>query len=57
MPITTAFIKEAIRLANIVDEIIPRKMTVDAKLPNGDIMPRGTEWSVDIERMGQVKVL
>ena len=30
-------------------------MIVDAKLPNGDIIPRGAEWGVDIERMGQVK--
>ena len=29
-------------------------MTVDAKLPNGDIIPQGAEWGVDIERMGQV---
>ena len=54
MPITTAFIKESIRLANIVELIIPRKMTVDVKLPNGDIMPQGTQWCVDIERMAQV---
>ena len=54
MPIATAFIKEMTRLATIVDVIIPRIVTKPVKLPNGDIMPPGTEWSVDIERMAQV---
>ena len=54
MPITTAFIKESIRLANIIWLIVPRKITVDVKLPNGDIMPRGTQWCVDMQRMTQV---
>ena len=54
MPITTAFIKETVRLANIVKELISRETLVDIKMPNGDIMPRGTQWCVDIERMAQV---
>ena len=54
MPIATAFIKEVTRLATIVDVIIPRIVTKPVKLPNGDIMPPGTEWSVDIQRMAQV---
>ena len=55
MPITTAFIKETVRLATILDIIIPRKVTVDIKLPNGEIMPAGTQWTIDIQRMGQVR--
>ena len=55
MPITTAFIKETVRLANITELIIPRKVTGDIKLPNGDIMPTGTQWTIDIQRMGQVR--
>ena len=54
MPLTTAFIKETLRLANIVDLIIPRVVSVDVKLPNGEIMPKGAEWAVDVQRMGQV---
>ena len=54
MPLTTAFIKETLRLATIVDLIIPRVMSVDVKLPSGEIMPKGTEWAIDIQRMGQV---
>ena len=56
MPLTTAFIKETLRLANIVDMIIPRVVSVDIKLPNGEIMPKGTEWGVDVQRMGQVLI-
>lgn len=41
-------------MATIVDLIIPRVVTKPVKLPNGDIMPPGTEWSVDIQRMAQV---
>ena len=55
MPITTAFIKETVRLANITELIIPRKVTGDIKLPNGEIMPTGTQWTIDIQRMGQVR--
>ena len=54
MPLTTAFIKETLRLANIVDLIVPRVVSVDVKLLNGEIMPKGTEWAVDVQRMGQV---
>ena len=57
MPISTAFIKETTRLATIVDLIIPRIVTKPVKLPNGDVMPPGTEWAVDIQRMAQVKQL
>ena len=39
MPVTTAFIKEVIRLANVIGLIFPRKMKTDIKLPNGHIMP------------------
>ena len=55
MPITTAFIKETVRLATILEVIIPRKVAVDIKLPNGEIMPAGTQWTIDIQRMGQVR--
>ena len=54
MPITTAFIKETVRLATILEAIIPRKVAVDIQLPNGEIMPAGTQWTIDIQRMGQV---
>ena len=54
MPLTTAFIKEAVRLASPLDMILPRKLAVDVKLPNGAIMPKGTEWTVDLLRMSQV---
>ena len=56
MPITTAFIKETVRLATILEVIIPRKVAVDIKLPNGEIMPAGTQWTIDIQRMGQVRI-
>ena len=57
MPVVTAFIKEVSRLANPIDSLLPRRVEVDVKLPNGDIMPAGTEWTVDIVRMGQVRLL
>ena len=56
MPVVTAFIKEVTRLANPLDALLPRRVEVDVKLPNGDIMPAGTEWTVDIVRMGQVSL-
>ena len=56
MPLTTAFIKETLRLANIVDMIIPRVVSVDIKLPNREIMQKGTEWGVDVQRMWQVLI-
>ena len=55
MPVTTAFIKETVRLATILDIIIPRKVAVDIELLNGEIMPAGTQWTIDIQRMGQVR--
>ena len=55
IPITTAFIKETVRLSTILDINIPRKVAVDIKLPNGEIMPAGTQWTIDIQRMGQVR--
>ena len=56
IPITTAFIKETVRLSTILDINIPRKVAVDIKLPNGEIMPAGTQWTIDIQRMGQVVI-
>ena len=69
MPIITAFIKvthfyiiqtdsfkkqEVLRVNTIIDITIPRVVTCDVRLPDGNIMPKGTQWMVDIHRMSQV---
>jgi len=51
IPFTTAFIKEVLRLTHIVDCIVPREALIDIELPNGDIMPAGTNFTVDISVM------
>ena len=53
LTITTAFIREVLRLANVIDILNPRQMLNDIKLPDGSIMPKGCEWSIDIASMGQ----
>ena len=54
MPITTAFIYETLRLANVTEWSFTRKIKTDIQLPNGQIMPKGTEWAVDYQRISQV---
>ena len=51
VPFTTAFIKEVLRLSHAVDMLVPREALVDIKLPNGLIMPEGTNYAVDIAAM------
>ena len=41
------FIKEAMRLSHVVEFIVPREALVDIQLPNGLIMPKGTQYAVD----------
>ena len=47
----TSFIKEVLRLVHIVDCIVPREALIDLELPNGEIMPAGTQFTVDISVM------
>ena len=51
VPFTTAFIKEVLRLSHAVDMLVPRESLVDIKLPNGLVMPEGTNYAVDIAAM------
>ena len=51
VPFTTAFIKEVLRLSHAVDMLVPREALVDITLPNGLIMPEGTNYAVDIAAM------
>ena len=51
VPFTTAFIKEVMRLSHVIDVLIPREALVDIQLPNGLIMPEGTNYVVDLASM------
>jgi len=51
VPFTTAFIKEVMRLSHVLDILVPREALVDIQLPNGSIMPEGTNYAVDIAAM------
>lgn len=51
LPVTTAFIKETLRLCHTLDLYIPRRATRDIELPNGTILPRGFTFTVDIANM------
>ena len=51
LPMTTAFIKETLRLCHTLDLYIPRRATRDIELPNGAILPRGFTFTVDIANM------
>ena len=48
VPFTTAFIKEVMRLSHVLDLLVPREALVDIQLPNGLIMPEGTNYAVDL---------
>ena len=48
VPFTTAFIKEVMRLSHVVEFLIVREALVDIQLPNGLIMPKGTNYQVDL---------
>ena len=48
VPFTTDFIKEVMRLSHIIEFIVPREALVDLQLPNGLIMPEGTQYAVDL---------
>ena len=51
MPFTVSFIKEVLRLSHVLDILIPREALVDIQLPNGQIMPEGTNYAVDVSAM------
>jgi len=51
VPFTVSFIKEVLRLVHVLDILIPREALVDIELPNGHIMPKGTNYAVDISAM------
>ena len=51
VPFTVSFIKEVLRLSHVLDILIPRQALVDIQLPNGQIMPEGTNYAVDISAM------
>ena len=36
------------RLSHVIDMLIPREALVDIQLPNGLIMPEGTNYVVDL---------
>jgi len=50
-PITDAFIKETLRLAHIIDLYLGRTTNKDVKLPNGDVMPKGMSFRIDMGAM------
>ena len=39
------------RLSHVLDMLVPREALVDIQLPNGLIMPEGTNYVVDIAAM------
>ena len=51
VPFTTSFIKEVLRLSHVLEFLVPREALVDIKLPNGQIMPEGTNYAIDISGM------
>ena len=51
VPFTTAFIKEVMRLSHVLDMLVPREALVDIQLPNGLVMPEGTNYVVDLAAM------
>jgi len=51
LPKTEAFIKETLRISHIVEFYIPRTLTKDVVLPNGDTMPAGLEFVIDFAMM------
>ena len=51
VPFTTLFIKKVRRLCHVLEFLVPREALVDIKLPNGQIMPKGTNYAIDISGM------
>ena len=51
VPFTTSFIKEALRLAHVLDVLVPREVLIDIQLPNGMVMPAGTNYAVDLSAL------
>ena len=51
VPFTTSFIKETLRLCHVLELLVPREALVDIKLPNGQIMPEGTNYAIDVSGM------
>ena len=51
VPFTTNFIKEVMRLSHITDFPEARRALVDIQLPNGLIMPEGTQYAVDLSAL------
>ena len=39
------------RLSHIIEFIVPREALVDLQLPNGLIMPEGTQYAVDFSAL------
>ena len=50
VPFTVSFIKEALRLAHVLDVLVPREALIDIQLPNG-LMVAGTNFAVDLSAM------
>ena len=51
VPFTVSFIKEALRLAHVLDVLVPREALIDVQLPNGIVMPAGTNFAVDLSAL------
>ena len=37
-----------LRLSHVVDSLVPREALLDIQLPNGLVMPQGTNYAVDL---------
>ena len=46
-----SFIKEALRLSHVTDTLVPREALVDIQLPDGKVMPEGTNYVIDVSAM------
>ena len=51
VPFTVSFIKEALRVAHVLDVLVPREALIDVQLPNGIVMPAGTNFAVDLSAL------
>ena len=56
VPFTVSFIKEALRLTHVVDLLVPWEALIDIQLPNGLVMPAGTNYAVDMSALGLSEV-
>ena len=56
LKVATAFIKEVLRISNIVELLFPRAVLKDIELPNGTIMPAGCQYMIDLAGLTQNQV-